>query len=130
MCNRSYAAWHLVGGLDPLESSELVGAQPEDGHPVLLRDWIKTDGLQCLKIKLRGNDLKWDYDRLVQVGTIAVETGVESLSADFNCCVREPENVNEILDRLRVEQSSIDDRLTYVEQPFEYELEKRRRRPW
>jgi len=120
------AAWHLVGGLDPLESNELVGVQPEDGHPVLLRDWIKTDGLQCLKIKLRGNDLKWDYDRLVQVGAIAIETGVESLSTDFNCCVREPEYVNEILDRLCVAQPSIYDRLTYVEQPFEYELEHRR----
>jgi len=70
--------------------------------------------------------LKSDYDRLVQVGTIAVETGVEFLSADFNCCVRDVEYVHEILDRLRVEQPAIDGLLLYVEQPFEYELELRR----
>ena len=67
-------AWHLVGGLDPLDESELTSTEPDDGYPVLLADWIRTDGLTCLKIKLRGNDAEWDYDRLVKVGTIAVET--------------------------------------------------------
>ena len=47
-------AWHLVGGLDPLDRSELTGDEPDDGYPVLLRDWIRTDGLTCLKVKLRG----------------------------------------------------------------------------
>ncbi|HPD32491.1 MAG TPA: hypothetical protein PLL20_21060, partial [Phycisphaerae bacterium] len=49
------AAWHLVGGLDPLDASELSGSEPEDGYPVLLLDWIRRDGLKCLKVKLRGN---------------------------------------------------------------------------
>ena len=46
-------AWHLVGGLDPLDAADLTGAEPDDGYPVLLRDWIDRDGLHCLKIKLR-----------------------------------------------------------------------------
>jgi L-alanine-DL-glutamate epimerase-like enolase superfamily enzyme len=50
--------WHLVGGLDPIKESELTGDEPDDGYPVLLRDWIQRDGLKCLKIKLRGNDLR------------------------------------------------------------------------
>ena len=69
-------AWHLVGGVDPLDESELTGNEPDDGHPVLLADWIKTDGLKCLKIKLRGNDAEWDYARVVKVGAIALEHGV------------------------------------------------------
>ncbi len=117
-------AWHLVGGLDPLTPEELSGAEPRDGFPVLLPDWIARDGLKCLKIKLRGNDAPWDYQRLVQVGQCGLEMGVDALSADFNCCVREPAYVNEILDRLRVEHSAIDPLLLYVEQPFPYELEE------
>ncbi|HOW70957.1 MAG TPA: hypothetical protein PKY77_10180 [Phycisphaerae bacterium] len=116
-------AWHLVGGLDPLDESELTGAEPKDGYPVLLRDWIHRDGLRFLKVKLRGNDAGWDYQRLVRVGRLAVEHGVESLSADFNCTVTDPAYVNEILDRLMAEHPRIFNMILYVEQPFPYDLE-------
>lgn len=119
-------AWHLVGGLDPLNESELTGDEPNDGYPVLLADWIRTDGLTCLKIKLRGNDAGWDYDRLVKVGTIAVENGVLWLTADFNCTVTDPGYVNEILDRLMTEHPRVYGMILYVEQPFPYELEENR----
>jgi L-alanine-DL-glutamate epimerase-like enolase superfamily enzyme len=122
----SLLAWHLVGGLDLLEACELTGAEPQDGYPVLLRDWICRDGLTCLKVKLRGNDSDWDYHRLVQVGTIAGSHGVDWLSADFNCTVREPAYVNAILDRLRDEQPRIYGMILYVEQPFPYDLEAHR----
>lgn len=115
--------WHLVGGLDPLEARELTGNEPDDGHPVLLRDWIARDGLTCLKIKLRGNDPAWDFDRLVRVGEIAQQTGVRWLSADFNCTVEDPAYVAEILDRLRDDHPRCFGMLLYVEQPFAYELE-------
>ena len=123
---RRVRAWHLVGGLDLLDRSELTGAEPKDGYPVLLRDWIRRDGLKCLKVKLRGNDAAWDYGRLERVGRIAVENGVEWLSADFNCTVTEPDYVNEMLDRLRDEQPRLHGMILYVEQPFPYELEKHR----
>jgi L-alanine-DL-glutamate epimerase-like enolase superfamily enzyme len=119
-------AWHLVGGLDLLERDELTGAEPQDGHPVVLTDWVERDGLKCLKVKLRGNDAEWDYQRLVRVGQIAAQMGVECLSADFNCTVKEPVYVNEVLDRLRKEQPRIFEMLLYVEQPFPYELEEHR----
>ncbi len=60
-------AWHLVRGKDLLESDELTGNEPKDGYPVLLRDWIRCDGLKAFKAKLRGNDAAWYYDRLVAV---------------------------------------------------------------
>ena len=118
--------WHLVGGLDPLNQSELSGNEPKDGYPVDLRGWIERDGLKCLKIKLRGNDSKWDYNRLVNVGKIGCELGVEFLSADFNCTVTDPEYVNEILDQLKINYQTIWDKVLYVEQPFPYDLEKTR----
>ena len=119
-------AWHLVGGLDLLDRSELTGDEPNDGHPVLLEDWIARDGLKCLKIKLRGHDLEWDYQRLVRVGAISAALGVEWLSADFNCTVSNVDYVNEILDRLRDERPRIYGMILYVEQPFPYDLEKHR----
>lgn len=120
---RRLAAWHLVGGLDLLDASELTGTEPDDGHPVLLPDWIRRDGLKCLKVKLRGNNAAWDYARLVKVGQIAVAHDVNWLSADFNCTVTEPAYVNDILDRLRDEQPQLYGMVLYVEQPFPYELE-------
>jgi L-alanine-DL-glutamate epimerase-like enolase superfamily enzyme len=121
---RQLAAWHLVGGLDPIDSSDLTGDEPNDGYPVLLADWIKRDGLKCLKIKLRGNDSAWDYERVVRVGQVAVEHGVEWLTADFNCTVTEPAYVNEILDRFRTDEPTLFEMLLYVEQPFPYELDE------
>jgi L-alanine-DL-glutamate epimerase-like enolase superfamily enzyme len=115
-----------VGGLDPLDESQLTGHEPRDGYPVLLRDWIRTDGLTCLKVKLRGNDADWDFARTVAVGQIARDENVRWLSADFNCTVTEPAYVNEILDRLRDEQPGIYGMILYVEQPFPYDLEAHR----
>jgi L-alanine-DL-glutamate epimerase-like enolase superfamily enzyme len=119
-------AWHLVGGLDLLEASELTGLEPKDGYPVLLPEWIERDGLKCLKVKLRGSDFDWDYQRLVKVGTMGAPNGVEWLSADFNCTVTDAAYVNSMLDRLRDEFPHLYGMILYVEQPFPYELEKHR----
>jgi L-alanine-DL-glutamate epimerase-like enolase superfamily enzyme len=116
-------AWHLVGGKDLLDASELTGSEPQDGYPVLLADWIERDGLTCLKVKLRGNDAAWDYDRLVQVGRIALGHDVLWLTTDFNCTVADPAYVNDILDRLVKERPRVYQMILYVEQPFPYDLE-------
>ena len=118
--------WHLVGGLDPLEEAELKGDEPEDGYPVHLREWIERDGLNCLKVKLRGNDQDWDYKRLLKIGKISEEMNVDHLTTDFNCTVTDPDYVNEILDRLEGESPDTHRRILYVEQPFPYDLESNR----
>lgn len=123
---RSLPVWHLVGGVDWIAPEEVQPDAPQDGHPVLLRDWIRRDGLKCLKIKLRGNDAPWDYQRIVAVGKIALEEGADWLSTDFNCTVSDPQYVNEILDRLLLEHPRIYGMILYVEQPFPYDLEKHR----
>lgn len=118
--------WHLVGGVDPLDKSDIRGDEPDDGYPVLLTDWINRDGLKCLKVKLRGTDANWDFERLVRVGGIALDHGVSWLSADFNCMVSDPAYVHDVLDRLSSQSAAVYDMLLYIEQPFPYDLDKHR----
>lgn len=119
----SLPTWHSVGGADPIFAHELTGHEPRDGYPILLEDWIARDGLRCLKVKLRGNDLKWDFRRLVDIGEIGTKGGVDWLCADFNCTATDPAYVIEVLDRLMHDAPRIYGMLLYVEQPFPYDLE-------
>ena len=119
---RRLPAWHLVGGLDPLTAADLTGGEPQDGHPVTLEQWIETDGLTCLKVKLRGTDLDWDVDRLVRVGDIGLPRGVTRFCADFNCTVHDPGYVHAALDAVAARDPRLPRHLLYVEQPFPYDL--------
>ena len=78
------------------------------------------------KIKLRGNDQDWDYQRLLKIGKISEEMDVDHLTTDFNCTVTDPDYVNEILDKLREDSPETYKRILYVEQPFPYDLESNR----
>ena len=118
--------WHLIGGKDLLTEAELTGNEPNDGYPVTLTEWIKRDGLKCLKIKLTGNDSQWDYQRMLAVGKIAVEYKINYLSPDFNCLVKSTQYVNDVLDKLMLEAPEIYGKILYVEQPFPYDLEANR----
>ncbi|MDD2404096.1 MAG: hypothetical protein PHI56_06105 [Victivallaceae bacterium] len=118
--------WHLIGGKDLLNDAEANGSEPCDGYPVTLTEWIRRDGLKCLKIKLTGSDPEWDYNRILKVGEIALQNGCHYLSPDFNCLVKSPDYVNAILDRLMIEYPAIFGMILYVEQPFPYELKQNR----
>jgi L-alanine-DL-glutamate epimerase-like enolase superfamily enzyme len=115
---RGLLAWHLVGGLDPLDAADLTGGEPRDGEPVTLVDWIVRDGLEALKVKLRGTDLDWDIDRLLRVGAIGLDRGVRHFCADFNCTVTDPAYVHAALDAVVKTAPRLAERLLYVEQPF------------
>jgi len=115
-------AWHLVGGLDPLSPADLVGSEPRDGYPVTLEEWIAADGLEALKVKLRGTDLGWDVDRLLRVGEIGLARGVSRFCADFNCTVHDPAYVLEALAIVAARSPRLAAALLYVEQPFPYDL--------
>ncbi|WPJ96746.1 hypothetical protein SH580_03380 [Coraliomargarita algicola] len=117
-------AWHSVGGTDPIDAAELTGSEPDDAYPVLLRDWILRDQLTCLKVKLRGHDAEWDFQRLVAIGHLGMELGVRWLCADYNCTAPDAAYVNAMLDKLRVDAPRVYGMLLYVEQPFPYELEE------
>ncbi len=116
-------AWHLVGGLDPLTDADPGADAVHDGYPTTLTEWIARDGLLALKIKLRGNDDAWDFERLQRVGAIGLQAGVRLFTADFNCTVTDPAYVTQILERIRHEEPELWNHLAYVEQPFPYDLE-------
>lgn len=122
----SALAWHLVGGLDFLTKAEAGDRRVADGYPSSLDEWIARDGLKALKVKLRGDDAAWDFARLRAVAAIGLPLGVELFTADFNCTVTDPAYVNGVLDRVKAELPELWKRLSYVEQPFPYELEEHR----
>ena len=62
--------YHLVGALDPIEDAD-IRKRIDDGLPETLAEWIRYNGLTHLKIKLNGDDLKWDVDRVVRVDRVA-----------------------------------------------------------
>src|SRR5262245_9923075 len=64
--------YHLVGALDPLEDKDIV-KRVNDGLPETLGEWIRADGLTHLKIKLNGDNLNWDVERVLGVDRIASE---------------------------------------------------------
>jgi L-alanine-DL-glutamate epimerase-like enolase superfamily enzyme len=119
--------YHLIGALDPLSPAD-VKKPLDDGLPETLGDWITENGLTHLKIKLNGDDLGWDVDRVVAVEAVAVQTqrqrGCQQwfYSLDFN---EKCANVQYILDfmaEVRRKAPAAFDRVQYIEQPTHRDL--------
>ena len=96
--------------------------------PENLPEWIRYNGLTHLKIKLNGDNLQWDIDRVLNVDRAAAETqqqrGVSKwwYSLDFN---EKCANVDYVLDFLKQVQSKAPaayDRVQYIEQPTHRDL--------
>jgi len=119
--------YHLVGALDPLTDAD-VSHRIGDGLPETLPEWIAADGLTHLKIKLNGDDLAWDVDRVVAVEKVAAEAqrrrgcAAWCYSADFNEKCRNVEYVLDFLARVRERSPEALKRLQYIEQPTHRDL--------
>jgi len=124
--------FHLVGGLDKLTEGEVTPSDPQDGLPVSLDQWIRYEGLRCLKIKLRGQDLTWDLDRMLAVVKIARQVhrqlGIDELwlTADTNEMCESPDYMVELLGKLRERDPRAYDSLLYIEQPCDRDLSRNR----
>jgi L-alanine-DL-glutamate epimerase-like enolase superfamily enzyme len=122
------ALFHSVGGSDAVLPSE-VKSPVGDGMPESLGEWIQRDGLTHLKIKLQGENLAWDIERVVTVDRIAGETRPE---VDWRYCVDFNErcpNVGYVLEFLRKVKERTPrsfERIQYVEQPTARDLESNR----
>jgi L-alanine-DL-glutamate epimerase-like enolase superfamily enzyme len=123
--------YHLVGALDPIEESD-IHKRVNDGLPETLREWIQYNGLTHMKIKLNGDDVEWDVNRVLRVDRATSETqgkrGVHNwvYSLDFN--ERCP-NVAYLLDFLRRVKEKTPagfQRIQYVEQPTARDLKANR----
>ncbi|MCE9530294.1 MAG: hypothetical protein K8T89_04050 [Planctomycetes bacterium] len=119
--------YHLVGALDPLTAAEVV--KPiGDGLPETLAEWIPFNGLTHLKIKLNGDDLGWDVERVIGVNAVAEieqkKRGVAKwhYSLDFN---EKCANVAYLLEFLRTIKERIPagfEKIQYIEQPTKRDL--------
>lgn len=114
--------YHLVGAVDPIVASDVV--KPiGDGLPETLPEWINFNGLTNLKIKLNGEDLNWDVDRVVRVDRTTAETqakrGVSEwvYSLDFNEKCPDVNYVMEFIARLKEKAPEAFKRVQYIEQP-------------
>jgi L-alanine-DL-glutamate epimerase-like enolase superfamily enzyme len=119
--------YHLIGALDPLTDAD-IRQRLDDGLPQTLPEWIWFNGLTHLKIKLNGDDLAWDVERVVSVDRVAAqaqgERGVERwvYSLDFN---EKCGNVGYLLDflaRVRERTPAGFERIQYIEQPTARDL--------
>ncbi len=116
--------YHLVGALDPLDDAELTKSVG-DGRPDTLPQWIHHNGLTHLKIKLNGDDLDWDLERIIKVDRVATETREEGewhYSLDFNERCQSVDYLVEMLRKLRERTPLGFDRVQYIEQPTARDL--------
>ena len=120
--------FHLVGGLDKLTRDELDDTDPDDDMPSCLADWIPYEGMYCLKVKLRGDDLDWDVDRTIAVHDIGREEldklgqSEMHLTADTNEMCESPQYIVEMLRKIRERSPETFERILYIEQPTERDL--------
>lgn len=111
--------FHSVGGLDvvlPSELKERVG----DGLPETLGEWIKRDSLECIKIKLQGENLEWDIARTVAIDRVARETRPDvkwQYCSDFNERCPNVEYVLEYLRKVKEQAPLGFESILYLEQP-------------
>jgi L-alanine-DL-glutamate epimerase-like enolase superfamily enzyme len=123
--------YHLVGALDPLEDDD-VTKRVGDGLPETLPEWIRFNGLTHLKIKLNGDDLGWDVQRVVRVDRVAAEAqrqrGVARwfYSLDFNERCADVGYLLEFLRQVREKAPAGFERIQYIEQPTARDLKTNR----
>ena len=117
--------YHLVGALDPLTDDD-IDERIGDGLPETLPEWIAADGLTHFKIKLAGDDLDWDVNRVLRIEQVVAEAKGDTswvYSCDFNEKCRDERYVLDFLARVKDGSPAAFDRIQYLEQPTHRDLE-------
>lgn len=123
--------YHLVGALDPITEEDVV-RRINDGLPETLPEWILYNGLTHIKIKLNGNDLQWDVERVVRIDRVTAETqarrGVKTwyYSADFNERCPNVDYLLAFLHQVQEKTPAGFQRIQYIEQPTARDLKANR----
>lgn len=114
--------FHAVGASDPLTTAD-AQHRVNDGLPETLPEWIAYNGLRRFKIKLSGNDHRWDVERVAGVHRIASDLlpkrGVNEwfYSFDFNESCPNVEYVLEFNQKLNQAAPAAFHRTQFIEQP-------------
>ncbi|MCS7023971.1 MAG: hypothetical protein NZV14_04175 [Bryobacteraceae bacterium] len=123
--------YHLVGAVDPITDSD-IQKRIQDGLPETLPEWILYNGLTHIKVKLNGDDLAWDVERVVRVDRTTAETqskrGVRRwfYSLDFNERCPNVGYLLEFLRKLKQQAPAGFERIQYIEQPTARDLRANR----
>ena len=121
--------YHSVGGSDPLLAADIV-KPVGDGLPETLPDWIRFNGLHHIKIKLQGDELSWDIERVVNIDRIAQEARPEidwRYCVDFNERCPNVEYLLEFLRKVKEKTPKGFTRIEYIEQPTARDLKANRK---
>jgi L-alanine-DL-glutamate epimerase-like enolase superfamily enzyme len=123
--------YHLVGALDPITGAD-IRQRINDGLPETLPEWIDYNGLTHLKIKLNGDDLKWDVERVLSVHRTAEAAGMKQgvgtwyYSLDFNERCKNVDYLLAFLHQLNEKAPQAFGRVQYIEQPTARALQAHR----
>jgi L-alanine-DL-glutamate epimerase-like enolase superfamily enzyme len=121
------ALYHSVGASDPIAASDLR-QRINDGLPETLPEWIDYNGLTHFKIKLNGDDLKWDVERLLSIDRVVTETenrrrvAAWKYSLDFNERCPNAAYVLDFCKQIREKTPAGFERIQYIEQPTKRDL--------
>jgi L-alanine-DL-glutamate epimerase-like enolase superfamily enzyme len=127
----SLPLYHLVGAVDPLTDSD-IKHRINDGLPETLPEWIRYNGLTHIKIKLNGDDIKWDVDRVLNVDRVSSEVQEERrvqrwyYSLDFNEKCRSVDYLLDFLHQIGEKAPACFARIQYIEQPTARDLKSNR----
>jgi L-alanine-DL-glutamate epimerase-like enolase superfamily enzyme len=123
----SMPLYHLVGAVDPITSAD-IKKRINDGLPETLPEWINHSGLTNIKIKLNGEDMAWDTERVLAVDRTATEVQNQHrvadwvYSLDFNEKCPSVKYLMEMLAKIKEKTPRGYTRIQYVEQPTKRDL--------
>ncbi len=123
--------FHSVGAGDPITDTD-VAHRLNDGLPETLSEWIVYNGLTRIKIKLNGEDLRVDLERVVAIDRVTAETEQKRGVREWFYCLDFNENcpnvafVLEFLRKLKERTADGFERILYLEQPTARDLKKDR----
>lgn len=123
--------YHLVGAVDPITKADVV-KPVGDGLPETLPEWIAYNGLTHIKIKLNGENLDWDRERVLRVESVCAQempkrgTTKWNYSLDFNEKCPNVEYLLAMLRQVKEKAPAGFDRIQYVEQPTARDLKANR----
>ncbi len=123
----SMPLYHLVGAVDPITSAD-IKKRINDGLPETLPEWINHSGLTNIKIKLNGEDMAWDTERVLAVDRTTNEVQVQRrvsdwvYSLDFNEKCPSVKYLIEMLAKIKEKAPRGFVRIQYIEQPTKRDL--------
>jgi L-alanine-DL-glutamate epimerase-like enolase superfamily enzyme len=123
--------YHSVGASDPLIDSD-IQHKIGDGLPETLAEWIPYNGVRALKIKLAGNNLAADVERVVKIDRVSTEAqkarGLKDwvYSLDFNENCPNVAFLLEFIRKVKEQAPAAFTKIQYIEQPTKRDLDQDR----